>query len=82
MGDVAKGVLVHVEAGVGGDVDLPFGDILPVMAAGRHPQDLDHGCGRRLVAIAGGMGDSQAHGVTEVSVMPGLVPGIHVFVRL
>ena len=36
MGDVAEGVLMHVEPGVGGDVDLPFRDILPVMAAGRH----------------------------------------------
>ena len=62
MRDIAERVLMHVEAGVGGDVDLPFGDILPVMAAGRHPQDLDHAGGRRLVAIAGGMGNSQAHG--------------------
>ena len=29
MGDVAERILVHVEPGVGGDVDLPFGDILP-----------------------------------------------------
>ena len=62
MRDVAERVLMHVEAGVGGDVDLPFGDILPVMAAGRHAQDLDHARGRGLVAIAGGMGNSQAHG--------------------
>ena len=87
MGDVAEGVLMRVEPGVGGDVDLPFRDILPVMAAGRHAQDLDHAGGRRLVAIAGGMGNSQAHGRNVVSVqlgyrefvMPGLVPGIHVF---
>ena len=63
MRDVAERVLMHVEPGVGGDVDLPFGDILPVMAAGRHAQDLDHAGGRGLVAIAGGMGNSQAHGV-------------------
>ena len=86
MGDVAEGILMHVEPGVGRDVDLPLGDILPVMAAGRHPQDLDHAGGRRLVAIAGGMGNSQAHGVPDLEfrtlrelVMPGLVPGIHVF---
>ena len=63
VGDVAEGVLVHVEAGVGGDVDLPFRDILAVIAAGRHAQDLDDAGGRRLVAIAGGMGNSQAHGI-------------------
>ena len=89
MGDIAERVLMHVEPRIGGDVDLPFGDILPVMAARRHPQDLNHAGGRRLVAIAGGMGNSQAHElpVLEFSyiirareiVMPGLVPGIHVF---
>ena len=63
MGDIAEGVLMHIEAGIGGDVDLPFGDILPVMAAGRHPQDLDDAGGRRFVTVAGGMGNSQAHGV-------------------
>ena len=47
MGDVAERVLVGVEPGVGRDVDLPLRDILPVMAAGRHAQDLDH-------AVAGG----------------------------
>ena len=62
MGDVAERVLVGVEPGIGGDVDMPFGDVLPVMAAGRHAQNLDHAGGRRLVAIAGGMGNSQAHG--------------------
>ena len=62
MGDVAEGVFAHLETGVGGDVDLPFRDILAVMAAGRHPQDLDHaGCGR-LIAIGGGVGYPQAHG--------------------
>ena len=63
MRDIAEGVLMHVQPRIGGDVDLPFGDILPVMAAGRHPQDLDDAGGRRLVAIAGGMGNSQAHEV-------------------
>ena len=42
MGDVAEGVLMGVELGVGRDVDLPLRHILPVMAAGRHAQDLDH----------------------------------------
>ena len=37
MRDVAERILMDIEPGVGGDVDLPFGDILPVMAAGRHP---------------------------------------------
>src|SRR5262245_59979729 len=64
MGDIAEGVLVHVEAGVGGDVDLPFRDRLAVVAAGRHAQDLDDAGGRRLVAVAGGMGNSQAHEVS------------------
>ena len=64
MGDVAERVLMHVEPRIGGDVDLPVGDVLPVMAARRHPQDLDHAGGRRLVAIGGGMGNSQAHGFT------------------
>src|SRR4029078_10873000 len=63
MRDVAECVLKRVEPGVCGDVDMPFGDILPVMAAGRQPQDLDHTRGRRLVAVAGGMGNSQAHGL-------------------
>ena len=65
MGDVAEGVLVHIEPGIGGNVDLPFGDILPVMAARRHPQDLNDAGGRRFVAIARGMGNSQAHGCAE-----------------
>ena len=63
VGDVAERVLMHIEPGIGGDIDLPFGDILPVMAAGRHAQDLDHAGGRGLVTIAGGVGNSQAHGV-------------------
>ena len=63
MGDVAERVLMHIEPGIGGDVDLPFGDVLPVMAAGRHAQDLDHAGGRGLIAIAGRVGNSQAHGV-------------------
>ena len=81
MRDIAERILMHVEPGIGGDVDMPFGDILPVMAARRHPQDLDHARGLGLVAIAGGMGNSQAHGGPgRVGiVMPGLVPGIHVF---
>jgi len=93
MRDVAERILMHVEAGIGGDVDLPLGDILPVMAAGRHAQDLDHARGRRLIAIAGGMGNSQAHGGTRMklgSSCPGIavctdcvnlsaLPRIHVF---
>ena len=67
VGDVAKSVLVDVEAGIRGDVDLPFGDVLPVMAAGRHPQDLDHAGRWRIVAVAGGMGDLQTHGVSNSS---------------
>ncbi|MGX1013479.1 hypothetical protein AB7M69_007836 [Bradyrhizobium japonicum] len=62
MGDVAEGVLMGVELGVGRDVDLPLRHILPVMAAGRHAQDLDHAGGRRLIAIGRGVLDSQAHG--------------------
>ncbi|MFK4700742.1 hypothetical protein ABIF42_006336 [Bradyrhizobium diazoefficiens] len=62
MGDVAEGVLMGVELGVGRDVDLPFRHILPVMAARRHAQDLDHAGRRRLVAIGRGVLDSQAHG--------------------
>src|SRR3982750_2848173 len=62
MGNVSERVLVRVEPGIGRDVDLPFGDILPVMAAGRHAQDLDHAGGGGLVAIGGGVGYSQAHG--------------------
>jgi hypothetical protein len=53
MDGVAEGVLAHVEAGVGGNVDLPVSDILPVMAAGRHPQNLGDAGGRRFVAIGG-----------------------------
>ncbi len=62
VGDVAERVLMHVQLGIGGDVDLPFRDVLPVMAARRHAQDLDHAGGRRLVAIGRGVLDSQAHG--------------------
>ena len=61
MRDVAEGILMHLQPGIGRDVDLPFGDVLPVMAAGRHPQDLNDAGGRRLVAVAGRMGNSQAH---------------------
>ena len=61
MRDVAERILVHVEPRIGGDVDLPFGDVLAVMAARRHAQNLNHAGGRRLIAIAGGMGNSQAH---------------------
>ena len=65
MGDVAERILMGVEPGIGGDVDMPFGDVLAVMAARRHAQNLDHAGGGRLVAIAGGMGDAQAHEVPE-----------------
>jgi len=41
MGDIAEGVLMHVEARVGGKRRSAIRDVLPVMAAGRHPQDLD-----------------------------------------
>src|SRR5689334_15095711 len=60
--DVAERVLMDVEAGVAGGVDLPVRDILAVMAAGRHAQDLDHAGGGRIVAVGGGMKDFQAHG--------------------
>ncbi|WP_323966242.1 hypothetical protein [Bradyrhizobium japonicum] len=63
-----------VELGVGRDVDLPLRHILPVMAAGRHAQDLDHAGGRRLIAIGRGVLDSQAHGVSR-SVIPGWSEG-------
>ena len=66
MGDVAERVLMGIEPGVGRDIDLPIGDILAVMAARRHPQNLDHARSRRLVAIGGGMGYPQAHGSTGV----------------
>ena len=66
MRDIAERILMHVEPRVGGDVDLPFGDILAVMAARRHAQDLNDAGGRRLVAIAGGMGNSQAHDGPEL----------------
>ena len=62
MGDVAEGVLMHIEPRIGRHVDLPVGDVLAVVAARRHAQDLDHPGGRRLVAIGSGMGNSQAHG--------------------
>src|SRR5713101_527631 len=61
MRDIAERILMHVQPRIGGDIDLPFGDVLPVMTARRHPQDLNYASGRRLVAIAGGMGNSQAH---------------------
>ncbi len=61
MSDVAVGVLMHLHPRVGGDEDLPVGDILPVIAARRHADDLDHAGGGRLVAIGGRMGDTQAH---------------------
>src|SRR5579872_2710786 len=61
MRHVAERVFTHVKTAIGGNVDLPFGDILPVMTAGRHSQNLDEtGC-RRFVAIGGGVGNSQAH---------------------
>src|SRR6516164_4921786 len=93
MGDVAEGVLMDVETGISRDVDLPFRDILAVMAARRHPQDLDHARCWRIVAIGGGVKDFQAHGgrsnlragtIPEAisAVMPGLDPGIHVFLAL
>src|SRR5271168_4340818 len=70
MRDIAERVLMHMEAGVGGDVDLPLGDVLAVMAARRHPQDLNDAGRGRLVAVAGGMRNSQAHG-TEFPVKAG-----------
>src|SRR6185437_3864919 len=78
MGDVAEGVLMHVEPRVGGDVDLPIDDILAVMAPRRHPQDLDHAGGRRRVAIGRGVGDAQAHDVSETelrSLIYTVIPG-------
>ena len=63
MRDIAERVLMHMQPRVGGDVNLPVGDILPVMAARRHPQDLNNPGRRRFVAIGGGMGDAQAHEV-------------------
>src|SRR5579872_2950594 len=61
MRHVAERVFTHVKTAIGGNVDLPFGDILPVMTAGRHSQNLDEtGC-RRFVTIGGGVGNSQAH---------------------
>ena len=48
MGDVAEGVNVAVEVGVGGDVDPPVGDVLPIMAAGRHAQE------RWITPVGGG----------------------------
>src|SRR6202035_697514 len=63
MGDIAERVLMYLQPRIRGDIDLPFGDILPIMAAGRHPQDLDDSGRRRFVAIGGGMGDAQAHEV-------------------
>src|SRR5947207_11804294 len=35
------------------------------MTARRHPQDLNHAGGRRFIAIAGGMSNSQAHDLPE-----------------
>ena len=91
MRDIAECILMHIEPRIGGDVDLPFRDVLSVMAAGCHSQDLNDAGGRRFVTVAGGMGNSQAHDVpgrelnfgprrryTKI-VMPGLDPGIHVF---
>src|SRR5579883_2509422 len=62
MGEIAEGIFVDVEAGIRGDIDLPFRDILAVMAARRHPQDLDDATGRWVVAVGGGVEDFQAHG--------------------
>ena len=91
--DIAERILVHIEPGIGRDVDLPFGDVLPVMAARRHAQNLDHTGSPGFIAIAGGMGNSQAHGGTRMklgSSCPGIavctdcvnlsaLPRIHVF---
>ena len=65
MGDVAERILMHVETGIGGDVDLPLGNVLAVVTARRHPQNLDHAGSRRLVAIGGGMSNSQTHDSSE-----------------
>src|SRR5258707_8455471 len=67
MRDVAEGILVDIETRVAGDVDLPLGNVLPVMAARRHPQDLNDTACWRIVVIAGGMGNSQAHGMSKLS---------------
>ena len=55
MRDIAERILMDIEPRVGRDIDLPFGDVLPAMAARRHPQDLDDTGSGRFVAIGSGV---------------------------
>ena len=40
VGEIAECILMRMEPRVGGDVDLPFGYVLAVVAAGRQPQTM------------------------------------------
>jgi hypothetical protein len=51
MDDVAEGILVLIEPAIGGDVDPPVRNILPVVIARGEPQHLDHAGSGLLVAI-------------------------------
>jgi hypothetical protein len=53
MREVAERIFLRVDAAIGGNIDPPRADILPVMIARRHAQRLDH-AGRRIgVAVDG-----------------------------
>jgi NADH-quinone oxidoreductase subunit G len=61
MADVAEGILVLVQQAILRQIDAPAHHVLPVVIARREPQHLDHAVGRRVVAIGGGVGNSNSH---------------------
>ncbi len=62
VGDVAEGILVLLEPAIRGDVDPPARHVLAVVIARGQAQHLDHADRGLLVAVAGEVRDTQAHG--------------------
>ena len=61
MDEVAKRILLRLQASIDRRLDAPGAHVLTVVAARREAKHLDQGPDRPLVAVSGVMGDAKTH---------------------
>src|ERR1044072_3351567 len=59
--DIAERVFMHIQAAVFCHLDAPVDDVLAIVVAGGEAKRLDDAADRRVVAIAGLVGNADAH---------------------